>query len=226
MSIPKNVGVIMDGNGRWAKEHGQPRTFGHTKGMENMLKMLEYIFDLGAQNVVCYSLSTENLKREKNEVSHILNLVLEYFKAFVDVCVKHKICAKFVGNLDLFPLEIKNSLLKTESILKEYERMGKTVYIAIAYGSRDEIITAVNNAIKKGEEVTEESFLQSLYLPLNLDLIIRTGKEQRLSNFFLYQASYAEIYFSDKYYPDFNKEDLEEIFDWYQKRKRNYGLVG
>lgn len=224
--IPKNVGVIMDGNGRWATNHRYPRIFGHTKGMLNMLHMLADIFELGAENVVCYSLSTENLKRDEKEVTHILNLVLKYFDKFVEVCREHKICAKMVGNLDLFPLEVKNSLLKTQSILAEFEGMGRTVYMAVAYGSRDEIITAVNNAIKKGEEVTEESFLKSLFLPMDLDLIIRTGREKRLSNFFLYQASYAEIYFSDKFYPDFGKDDLIEIFDWYSKRKRNFGLVG
>lgn len=224
--IPKNIGVIMDGNGRWATLRDLPRYFGHTKGMLNMLHMIVDIFELGAENVACYSLSTENLNRDKEEVSHILNLVLKYFDKFVEVCKEHKICAKMVGNLDLFPEDVKNSLLKTESILSEFEGMGRTVYIAVAYGSRNEIISAVNAAIKKGDEVTEESFLKSLYLPMDLDLIIRTGKEKRLSNFFLYQASYAEIYFSDKYYPDFNKEDLEEIFDWYSKRKRNYGLVG
>ncbi len=224
-NTPKNVGVIMDGNGRWATLRDLPRYFGHTKGMLNMLQMLVDIFELGAENVVCYSLSTENLKRDQKEVAHILNLVLKYFDKFIEVCKENKICAKMVGNLDLFPSDVKNSLLKTESILSEFEGMGRTVYVAVAYGSRTEIVTAVNEAVKKGELVTEESFLSSLSLPLNLDLIIRTGKEKRLSNFFLYQASYAEIYFSDKYYPDFNKDDLIEIFDWYSKRKRNYGLV-
>ena len=223
--IPKNVGVIMDGNGRWATLRELPRYFGHTKGMLNMLKMIVDIFELGAENVACYSLSTENLNRDKAEVTHILNLVLKYFDKFIETCQEHKICAKMVGNLDLFPQEVKESLLKTQSILSEFEGMGRTVYVAVAYGSRDEIVSAINNAIKKGEEVTEESFLKSLYLPLDLDLIIRTGREQRLSNFFLYQASYAEIYFSDKYYPDFDKNDLIEIFDWYAKRKRRYGLV-
>ena len=226
IKVPKNVGLIMDGNGRWATLRSLPRYFGHTSGMLNMLKMMVALFELGAENVACYSLSTENLKREQEEVDHILKLVLHYFDKFIEVCKEHKICAKMVGNLDLFPENIKNSLLKTESILSEFEGMGRTVYVAVAYGSRDEIITAINKAIKKGEEVTEESFLKSLYLPMDLDLIIRTGKEKRLSNFFLYQASYAEIYFSDKYFPDFNKDDLVEIFDWYQNRKRKYGLVG
>ena len=223
--IPKNVGVIMDGNGRWATLRELPRYFGHTKGMLNMLKMIVDIFELGAENVACYSLSTENLNRDKEEVAHILELVLKYFDKFVETCKEHKICAKMVGNLDLFPGEIKESLLKTQSILSEFEGMGRTVYVAVAYGSRDEIVTAINKAIQKGELVTEESFLKSLSLPMDLDLIIRTGKEKRLSNFFLYQASYAEIYFSDKLYPDFDKDDLVEIFDWYAKRKRKYGLV-
>lgn len=226
IKVPKNVGVIMDGNGRWATLRNLPRYLGHTTGMINMLSMIVDMFELGAENVAYYSLSTENLNRGQEEVTHILNLVLKYFDKFIEVCKEHKICAKMVGNLDLFPENIKNSLLKTESILSEFEGMGRTVYVAVAYGSRDEIITAVNNAVKKGEEVTEESFLKSLFLPMDLDLIIRTGKEKRLSNFFLYQASYAEIYFSDKYFPDFKKDDLVEIFKWYSERKRKYGLVG
>lgn len=223
--MPKNVGIIMDGNGRWANERGLQRQEGHTKGLENLISILEYIYDLGAQNVVCYSLSTENLNRSKEEVGHILELVLEYFEAFLIVCQKHKICVKFVGNLKLFPEKVQLSLKKTEELLSVNKESGRTLYMALAYGSRDEVITAVNNAVIKGEMVTEESFLSQLFLPIELDLVIRTGGEQRLSNFFLYQSSYAELYFSDKYFPDFNKEDLVEIFNWFASRNRKYGLV-
>ena len=103
--------------------------------------------------------------------------------------------------------------------------MGRTIYIAIAYGSRAEIIDAVNKAVREGNEVSEQSFLESLGMPLNIDLIIRTGGERRLSNFFLYQASYAELYFSDKYFPDFSREDFSEAVEWFSLRKRRYGLV-
>lgn len=223
--VPETVGIIMDGNGRWAQERGLPRKEGHTKGMINLIECASSAFALGAKNVVCYSLSTENLRREKDELDHILSLVLRYFDAFVEAFRRQRICAKFVGRLDLLPEEIRNSLERTQQLLSEFSHTGRTIYIAIAYGSRREIVDAVNQAVALGQSVTEQSFLQMLGFPLELDLIIRTGGEHRLSNFFLYQAAYAEIYFSDRYFPDFSREDLQKAFRWYAFRKRRYGLV-
>lgn len=215
----------MDGNGRWALSRGLPRTEGHTKGIANLIKTALAAIDLGAKNVVCYSLSTENLKREKSELAHILSLVLSYFDTFVDAFRSKKVCAKFVGSLELLPEEIRQSLRNTEALLSEFADSGRTVYIAIAYGSRAEIVDAVNRAIRQGTPIDEKALLDTLSLPLELDLIIRTGGEQRLSNFFLYQAAYAELYFSERYFPDFSPEDLQEAFLWYASRKRRYGLV-
>ena len=224
-AYPKNVGIIMDGNGRWALERGLCRTEGHTKGVENMLSTAFYAFSLGAENVVTYSLSIENLNREQNEVEHILGLVNAYFDKFISLCKKRKICVKYIGNLELLPEKILSSIRKTEEELSVFAGEKRTLYIAIAYGSRDEIISAVNKAVRDGKTVTKDTFLQSLSLPVELDLIIRTGGEQRLSNFFLYQASYAELYFSDKFFPDFSNEDLKIAFDWFANRNRRYGLV-
>lgn len=225
IAVPETVGIIMDGNGRWAQARSLPRKEGHTKGMINLIEIASAAFALGAKNVVCYSLSTENLNREKDELEHILSLVLRYFDAFVDAFRSQKVCAKFVGRLDLLPEQIRNSLLRTESLLSEFADTGRTIYIAIAYGSRTEIVDAVNKAISRGEPVTEQELLAELSFPLELDLIIRTGGERRLSNFFLYQGAYAELYFSDRYFPDFSKEDLKEAFDWYASRQRRRGLV-
>ena len=224
-SYPKNVGIIMDGNGRWALNRGLQRKEGHTKGIENMLSTAVTAFSLGVENFVCYSLSVENLNREQGEVSHILSLIDVYFDDFITLCKKYKICARYIGNLHLLPKEILSSIQRTELELSVFSKEKRTLYIAIAYGSRDEIITAVNNAIIKGEPVTKETFLQSLLLPIELDLIIRTGGEQRLSNFFLYQACYSELYFSDKFFPDFSKKDLIDAFDWFSNRNRRYGLL-
>lgn len=221
--VPQNVGIIMDGNGRWAEAQGLPRKDGHTAGMVNMIRVAAKAFDLGAKNVVCYSLSTENFTRKKDELDHILSLVLKYFDAFLDVFIEKKVCAKIVGNLDMLPDDIRASLKRTESILSQFESLGRTIYIAIAYGSRDEIVSAINRAVRRGEPVSEESFLCELDLPMNLDFVIRTGGEMRLSNFFLYQLSYAELYFSDKYFPDFSEADVEAAFDSFATRKRRYG---
>ena len=221
--IPKNVGIIMDGNRRWADARGLSTKDGHTAGMVNMIKVASRAFDLGAEAVVCYSLSTENFSRKKEELEHILSLVLKYFDAFLDEFKRQRVCAKIVGNLDMLPPEIRASLKRTESLLSEFEGTGRTIYVAIAYGSRGEIIRAVNRAIERGEPVTEESFLAELDLPMELDLIIRTGGDRRLSNFFMYQSSYAELYFADKYFPDFGSPDLDEAFDWFATRKRRHG---
>ena len=225
ISVPKTIGLIMDGNGRWAEQRGLSRKEGHTMGIKNMISLAAHAFDLGVQNFVCYSLSTENLKRDADELGHILNLVVKYFDVFIQVCRENKIAAKYVGSLELLPDETRSAISRTESILSEFDGMGRTIYIAIAYGSRAEIIDAVNKAVREGNEVSEQSFLESLGMPLNIDLIIRTGGERRLSNFFLYQASYAELYFSDKYFPDFSREDFSEAVEWFSLRKRRYGLV-
>ena len=224
-TYPKNVGIIMDGNGRWAIRRGLARTAGHTKGIENMLKTAISAFSLGVENFVCYSLSVENLKREQGEVEHILGLVETYFDKFIALCKERRICARYIGNLELLPEKVLSLIRKTEEALSVFSDEKRNLYIAIAYGSRDEIITAVNKAVKDGVLVTKDSFLQSLLLPIELDFIIRTGGEQRLSNFFLYQASYAELYFCDKFFPDFCEKDLIEAFDWYSVRNRRYGLL-
>ena len=221
---PKNVGLIMDGNGRWASEKGLLRKEGHTRGIVNMIELAVNAFSLGVENFVCYSLSTENLKREEDELSHILGLVIKHFDNFIEVCKKHRICAKYVGNLDLLPKATRDAIAETERVLSEFDGQGRTMYIAIAYGSRHELVSAVNKAVKEGKEVDEESFLSSLMFPMELDLVIRTGGEKRLSNFFLYQASYAEFFFSDKYFPDFNAADLKDAVECFSNRKRRYGL--
>lgn len=225
VGAPQTVGIIMDGNGRWAEQRNLPRKEGHTKGMINLIKTACAAFDLGAKNVICYSLSTENLHREAEELDHILGLVLRYFDAFLEAFKEKQVCAKFLGRLDLLPPEIRASLENTERSLAPFAHTGRTIYIAIAYGSRREMIDAVNEAVRSGREVTEQDFLSALTLPIDVDLIIRTGGEQRLSNFLLYQSAYAELYFSDCYFPDFSREQLEEAFHWYASRKRRYGLV-
>ena len=213
----------MDGNGRWASEKGLSRKDGHTRGIVNMIELAVNAFSLGVENFVCYSLSTENLSRDTDELTHILGLVIKHFDNFIEVCRKYKICAKYIGNLDLLPDSTREAISKTERILSEFDGQGRTMYIAIAYGSRHEIIRAVNDAVRAGREVDEDGFLSTLMFPMELDLVIRTGGERRLSNFFLYQASYAELYFSDKYFPDFGMPELKEAVDWFSCRNRRYG---
>lgn len=222
---PENLAIIMDGNGRWAKQHNLSRAEGHTKGIENMMRLLAYSYDRGVKTATCYALSTENLKRDKTELKHILSLIGKVFDYFVSVFSKKQVSISYVGNLDLLPEEIRAHMKRTEEALSIYRNTGRVLYVAIAYGGRNEIIEAVNKAVMENKTVTEAEFLSMLSIPVEPDLIIRTGGEKRLSNFLLYQASYSELYFSDKMFPEFTTEDLDKTFEWYSGRKRKYGLV-
>lgn len=221
--IPRHVGLIMDGNGRWAEAKGLPRTAGHTRGVQNMMTLAAHAFDVGVTTFTCYSLSTENLHREAGEVAHILSLVLSAFDEFLALCHQKRIAVKYVGQLSLLPEDIRTALAKTEAATAVYAEAGRTMFIAIAYGGRAELTDACNRAVLAGTPVTEESFLASLSLPYALDLIIRTGGERRLSNFFLYQAAYAELFFSDLLFPDFDCAALDGAFAEYACRTRRFG---
>jgi undecaprenyl diphosphate synthase len=224
-TIPENIGLIMDGNGRWAQQNHLSRTEGHTKGIENMMRLLSYAFDNGVKTATCFALSTENLKRDQAELDHILSLIGKVFDYFVSVFSQKQISISYVGNIDLLPEDVQAHMRRTEEALSVYKHTGKKLYVAIAYGGRDEIIRAVNSAVQNQRTVTEADFLSMLSIPVEPDLLIRTGGEKRISNFMLYQASYSELYFSDKMFPDFSVEDLVEAFEWYSNRQRKFGLV-
>lgn len=222
-NVVKNLALIMDGNGRWAEQRGLSRSEGHTAGIRRMLLLTSFAFASGVQSVICYSLSTENLARSREEVSHIFALIPQYADKFVAVCQKLGVSVRFVGDLSLLPEEVRDSMASTEQRTKDFSTDGKTLYVAVAYGSRAEIVNAVNAAVAKGQPVTEQSFLQSLYYPIEPDLVVRTGGRRRLSNFALYQLSYAELYFSDKLFPDFTEDDLAQAFAYYADAERTFG---
>ncbi len=221
--IPRHIAIIMDGNGRWAKKRLLPRSVGHKHGMERMIGLMERAFDLGVEYITVYALSTENLKRPQEELEGLFNLFRNHFKEYIG-----RICAKgvrlrAVGDISLLPEDVQRSLRESEAETAGYE--GKGINVAVAYGSRDEIVHAVNKAIERGEKVTEESFAKLLYtgeVP-DPDLVIRTGKEVRLSNFLLYQSAYAELYFSDKMFPEFSDAELEKAILAYSQRTRRFG---
>ena len=223
VKIPRHIAIIMDGNGRWAKKRMLPRSAGHKKGMERMIGLMERAFELGVQYITVYALSTENLKRPKEELDGLFNLFRNNFReGFGKVCEKG-VRLRALGDVSLLPDDIVEVLRESERDTAKYE--GRGINIAVCYGARDEIVHAVNAAIEKGEKVTEESFAKLLYtkdVP-DPDLIIRTGKEVRLSNFLLYQAAYAELYFSDKMFPEFSDKDLDKAIVNYAKRTRRFG---
>ena len=222
-NVVKNLALIMDGNGRWAEQRGLPRSEGHTAGIWRMLSLTSHAFSKSVQSVICYSLSTENLSRSKEEVAHIFQLIPQYADQFVAACQKLGVAVRFVGNLSLLPEEVCGSMANTEQRTQSCSTENKTLYVAVAYGSRAEIVNAVNAAVAKGQPVTEQSFLQSLYYAEQPDLVVRTGGKRRLSNFALYQLSYSELYFSDKLFPDFTEDDLDAALDYYADVERTFG---
>ena len=221
--LPSHIAIIMDGNGRWAKSRMMPRSVGHKHGMLRMIGLLEHAYDLGVNYVTVYALSTENLNRPKEELDGLFTLIREHFLVEMRKVCERGVRLKVLGNTELLPKDVREIIRKAEEETACFE--GKGLNVALAYGAREEIVRAANEAVKRGELLTEESLsslLDTGHQP-DPDLIIRTGKEQRLSNFLLYQAAYAELYFSDKMFPDFSDADLEKAFAEYAKRTRRFG---
>ena len=221
--LPSHIAIIMDGNGRWAKKHLMPRSFGHKKGMERMIGLMERAFDLGVNYVTVYALSTENLKRPQEELEGLYNLIRNHFAEYMARICARGVRLRVIGDTTLLPEDVQKIIKDSEDKTLAYE--GKGVNVALCYGARAEIVRAANIAVERGEKLTEESLSRLLYtgeIP-DPELIIRTGKEVRLSNFLLYQAAYAELYFSDKMFPEFSDEDLEGALEWYAGRTRRFG---
>ena len=223
MVVPRHVAIIMDGNGRWAKARLLPRNFGHQQGVSRMIGLMEHAYDLGVEYVTVYALSTENFNRPKEELEGLYKLFRKHFMDEVRKICDRGVRLRVIGDISLLPQDIQDLVRKAEADSAKYE--GKGVNIALAYGARAEIVRAANEAIAEGKPLTEQSLSDRLYTSgqPDPDLIIRTGKEKRLSNFLLYQAAYAELYFSDKMFPEFSDEDLEEAFAEYARRTRRFG---
>ena len=221
--IPKHIAIIMDGNGRWAKKRLMPRSFGHKMGMERMIGLMERAFDLGVKYITVYALSTENLNRPKEELDGLFNLFRDNFKKYMTRICERGVRLHAIGDISLLPEDVQNTLRESEEETTKY--VGKAINVAVCYGARAELVRAANLAVERGERVTEESFSKLLYTGEQPDpeLIIRTGKEIRLSNFLLWQAAYAELYFSDKMFPEFSDKDLDKAIISYSKRTRRFG---
>ena len=222
-ALPKHIAVIMDGNGRWAKSRLLPRSLGHKEGMHRMIGMLEHAYDVGVEYMTVYALSTENLKRPQEELEGLYNLIRNHF-----VEEMRKLCARGVrlrvlGDLSLLPQDVEKLLRQAEEETACFT--GRGLNIALAYSARSELARAVNEAVARGERVTEETLSDLLYThgQPDPDLVIRTGKEMRLSNFLLYQSAYAELYFSEKMFPDFSDKELDKAIAEFGKRTRRFG---
>ena len=228
--IPQHIAFIMDGNGRWAKKRGMPRTYGHHEGTKNIRTLALEANRLGIKAMTVYAFSTENFKRPQSEVDFIFKLPKEFFKIYLKDFLENNIQVRYIGHIEKAPESTREVIL--DSVEQTKNNPGLILCFAFIYGSQDEIIGAVKDIVKdvkegaiSEEEINEELFetyLMSADLP-PLDYMIRTSGECRLSNFMLWQMAYAEMYFSDVYWPDFGVEELYKALDHYQKCDRRYG---
>jgi undecaprenyl diphosphate synthase len=229
-NIPKHIAIIMDGNGRWAKRRGMPRTFGHQKGSENMRNVAIHANELGVKALSVYAFSTENWKRPQAEVDFLMALPKQFEEQFKGSFEKHDIRVMFSGRKDRFPKEVQELIKRVEE--KTKDRKGLILNICFDYGSYTEILSGVKEiaeSYKKGDikldDINEELMYDHLYtreLP-KLDLLIRTSGELRISNFLLWQLAYSELYFTKTPWPAFNKKALLKAILDFQTRNRRFG---
>ncbi|MEK8180627.1 isoprenyl transferase [Flavobacterium buctense] len=229
-NLPKHLAIIMDGNGRWAKQKGLLRAFGHENGTKSVRITVETCAKLGVENLTLYAFSTENWNRPKLEVDTLMKLLISSLKKEFETLQKNNIRLNCIGNIDLLPSSAKKELLTVIEKTKNNTRM--TLTLALSYGSREELLNAVKiisdkvkNNIISIDTIDESIINQHLYthnLP-DVDLVIRTSGEHRISNFLLWQIAYAEFYFTDVLWPDFKEDDLYEAIISYQKRERRFG---
>ncbi len=220
--IPKHVAIILDGNGRWAKRRGLPRTYGHYQGGLNIGRVAEYADELGIETLTVYAFSTENWKRPADEVEYLMTTPIKEFEKYKDKILKSNIRVKHVGRR----VELSKALLDIIDLLeRETEsHTGTTIQIAFNYGAYDELLTAYQNMMKKGiTNPTKDDVYAHLMVKQPVDLLIRTSGEQRLSNYLLWQLSYSELYFTKTAWPAFNKKALWKAIAHYQKRDRRFG---
>jgi len=220
-SVPRHVAVIMDGNRRWAKKRLLPAGAGHRAGLKRMIPLVEHMFERGVKCVTLYALSTENLNRSEEEVNGLFSLFRTYFSENAQRLYESGIRLSVIGERELLPEDIQTLILNWEEKTKEGQK-GRLL-LAIAYGARTEILKAAQRA--EGKLLSEEEFSSLLYtggVPAP-DLLIRTGNEQRLSNFLLWQSAYTELYFSKKMFPEFSNGDFDKALKEYAARDRRFG---
>ncbi len=225
-SPPLHLGIIMDGNGRWASQKNLPRSAGHREGLKAAKAVVKAAHDLGIRYVTLYTFSTENWKRTEEEVSFLMKLLKNNLRKEYQFYLDNDIRVVHSGDISSLPDDIKQVIRDVEKDTEDFS--GTTVNLAINYGGRDEILRAVKTAadtlggVDLLDEETVRAHLDQADIP-DLDLVVRSGGEQRLSNFMLWRSSYSEIYFTHTLWPDFTAGELQEIIHWFQGRNRRYG---
>lgn len=232
MKVPNHIAIILDGNGRWAKAKGMPRSYGHVKGCTNLETICDDMKELGVKYLTVYAFSTENWKRSREEVEGLMKLFRNYLKKCIKISERNKMKVKVIGDITAFDEDIQKKIVELEEFSKDYDELH--FQIALNYGSRDEILRGVRKLAQdaadgkvKPSEIDEavfESYLDTAGIP-DPDLMIRTSGELRLSNYLLWQMAYTEFYFTDVAWPDFHKPELIKAIEKYNERDRRYGGV-
>lgn len=232
MKVPNHIAIILDGNGRWAKAKGMPRSYGHVKGCANLETICDDMKELGVKYLTVYAFSTENWKRSREEVEGLMKLFRNYLKKCIKISEKNRMKVKVIGDITAFDDDIQKKIVELEEFSKDYNELH--FQIALNYGSRDEILRgvrklaqdAVDGKVKPAEidEAVFESYLDTAGIP-DPDFMIRTSGELRLSNYLLWQMAYTEFYFTDVAWPDFHKPELIKAIEKYNERDRRYGGV-
>ncbi len=230
LKIPNHIAIILDGNGRWAKKRGMPRSYGHVVGCDNLEKMCDVISEIGVRYLTVYAFSTENWKRSQDEIKVLMNLFCRYLKRCEKKAEKNRMKVKIIGDPTALDPDIQDSIRELEDMSKDYDRM--FFQIALNYGGRDEIERAATkiaddarNGILPEGRITGDvfsSYLDTAGIP-DPDLMIRTSGEERLSNFLLWQLAYSEFYFTDVPWPDFHEDELIQAIRKYNGRDRRFG---
>ncbi|MEA2050595.1 MAG: di-trans,poly-cis-decaprenylcistransferase [Campylobacterota bacterium] len=224
-NIPKHIAIIMDGNGRWAKQKNLTRTAGHEEGAKTVREITTHCSNIGVQYLTLYAFSTENWTRPKLEVEFLMQLLQRYFKSELPLYLKNNIKFKAIGDISKFSKKLQNTIKETEE--KTSHCTGLTQILALNYGSRNEIARAVKKLIEQNLEPTEENInncLDTSNVP-DVDLLIRTSGEVRVSNYLLWQIAYAEMFFTNSYWPEFNSYELDDIISDFNKRERRFGGI-
>jgi undecaprenyl diphosphate synthase len=231
-NLPRHIAIIMDGNGRWAQERRLPRTFGHREGIKRVKETVTAAVELGIKVITLFAFSTENWSRPEKEINMLMRSLGSFLDREIKDMVKQEIRFRAIGSVEPFPDYIKAKIRNAEEVTRGYDRL--TLVLALNYGARQEIVEAVKKFSRAAVEgkadpgaLTPEQFSGYFYtagLP-DPDLLIRTSGEMRLSNFLLWQLSYAELYFPRKYWPDFRRADLEKAIEAYQRRERRFGGI-
>ena len=223
MSVPLHIAVIMDGNGRWAKNRGLPRLMGHRQGLKVAENFIDYSLSIGVKYLSLFVFSTENWKRPQKDVNSLFSLADKYLSRFQKFC-KDRVRVVVSGEREGLPAKLVEKINLIEEKTREFDAI--CVNLCINYGGQREIVEAVKKLNKEGVEITVESIAENLYNNLPApDVIIRTGGQKRLSNYLLYQSAYAELFFTDTLWPDFTKEEYDKILAEFSVRTRNFGGI-